>query len=221
MKKVSFIIVYLIFVLLFISYLCLPISSAGIKLLCILAIAMFLYTANFILAKKHPNYSAEIMKWAFLSLFILYIYFLITLVLFDGYFGRKGFSDLSYYDITQIKEHAQNNLNHIPFKTIFHFFSDETGNRAFVVNIIGNLAAFAPFGFFIPLLFRKVNNSLKLVLSVSLIVIVVELLQLILLTGSCDIDDVILNTLGAYIVYVILKIPFIEKAVNKFTFCNS
>ena len=39
----------------------------------------------------------------------------------------------------------------------------------------------------------------------AVFVLVVELLQMLLLTGSCDIDDWILNVSGAFLGYMLFK----------------
>jgi glycopeptide antibiotics resistance protein len=63
-----------------------------------------------------------------------------------------------------------------------------------------------PLGFLLPLLFFKFN-SLKKVFLVSVVVSVcIELLQFILSVGSLDIDDVILNTIGGILGYLILYV---------------
>ena len=42
----------------------------------------------------------------------------------------------------------------------------------------------------------------------------VEILQFITYRGSTDIDDVILNTIGAVIVYVLMKTKFAKKLLE-------
>ena len=49
-------------------------------------------------------------------------------------------------------------------------------------------------------------------------VITVELLQLLFLTGSSDIDDVILNTAGAMLLYGVLRIKGVSRFISKITF---
>ena len=48
--------------------------------------------------------------------------------------------------------------------------------------------------------------------------IAVELLQLLLLTGASDIDDVILNVTGAMCFYAVLRIKKVSRIISKFTF---
>ena len=53
---------------------------------------------------------------------------------------------------------------------------------------------------------------------VLLSVIAVELLQFVFLTGSSDVDDVILNSMGALIMYAALRSRPISRALSKITF---
>jgi len=69
-------------------------------------------------------------------------------------------------------------------------------------------------GFFIPTLFKKIDNFKKFAVLIISIVIFVELTQLITKTGICDIDDVILNVGGALIMYMILQIPCIKRFIK-------
>jgi len=67
----------------------------------------------------------------------------------------------------------------------------------FTFNLLGNIAVFVPFGFFVPLLWKKMNFG-KTVLSGALLSVSIEFIQLFM-PRFTDIDDVILNTLGTLI----------------------
>lgn len=60
---------------------------------------------------------------------------------------------------------------------------------------LGNLIAFIPFGLVIPLLFR--TGFARFILSFIAIISILELLQMLTRLGSFDINDIILNTIGA------------------------
>ena len=45
--------------------------------------------------------------------------------------------------------------------------------------------------------------------------LLVEVLQFITYRGATDIDDVILNTMGAVIIYLIMKTKFAKKLLEK------
>lgn len=64
---------------------------------------------------------------------------------------------------------------------------------------MGNFIAFIPFGIIIPLLFR--TRFLQFVLLFILSIGVLETLQMLSRLGSFDINDIILNTLGAVVGY--------------------
>ena len=68
-----------------------------------------------------------------------------------------------------------------------------------VYNIGGNIAMFVPLGFFLRALFPGCRSFLRCMGTVALIMSTVELCQLLTLRGFCEVDDVMLNVLGAAI----------------------
>lgn len=172
--------------------------------LCLIAVftaawyASLLSSRKFIDNKKYSVYKLTV----FYIYFALYCFFLCDLVLFDQYFGRQA------ENIT-LFEHIKSSVNLIPFKTIIGFFIDlfkgVIGLKSFLVNILGNIAAFAPFGFFLPFLFKRQRKTPVFIITTFLIITAVELLQMLTMTGACDIDDLILNLCGAYFLYFIYK----------------
>ena len=117
-------------------------------------------------------------------LFCIYLVVLSYLLFFAESFGRGAARDYRY--------------NFMPFAEIrrYLFYWETIGLTGVLVNLLGNIVAFMPFGYFLSSL---TNNRLK-VLSVTLFSlefsILVEAIQLMTRLGSCDVDDVILNTLG-------------------------
>lgn len=93
-------------------------------------------------------------------------------------------------------------VNLIPFHSIGGWISHQS-LRDFIVNNIGNVVLFIPFGFMLPLRSKKVNRLSKSLLIGMLFSIVIELVQLTMPNRWTDIDDVILNTLGAGIGYIL------------------
>jgi glycopeptide antibiotics resistance protein len=75
----------------------------------------------------------------------------------------------------------------------------------FITDLFGNIALFMPLPFFLVFIFHV--NSLRKTIRIAIIISVcIELIQFIFSIGVADIDDVILNTLGAIIGGVILKL---------------
>lgn len=66
-----------------------------------------------------------------------------------------------------------------------------------VANLAGNLCLFVPLGVFLPRLFRKMEAFRLFFPCVLLLVAAVELLQMLTGLGACDVDDLLLNTIGA------------------------
>ncbi len=104
---------------------------------------------------------------------------------------------------------AARSYNLVPFKTIGEFWRilrESVGvehAEALVIfaiaNLLGNVVLFIPLGLF-PLLLRKKSTSVWRVPTCCLgAVIAVELAQYATGLGSADIDDLILNMLGAAI----------------------
>jgi glycopeptide antibiotics resistance protein len=90
-------------------------------------------------------------------------------------------------------------LNLVPFKTIVLDLKD--GGRAMVVNFLGNLVAFVPLGFLVPLLRESRAGAQGIaVLSIALSLLI-ETLQYLSGSRVADIDDVVLNTLGGLLGY--------------------
>ena len=94
--------------------------------------------------------------------------------------------------------------NLVPFLEIKRFiiFRKKLGMTAVVVNLLGNIAAFLPFGFFLPFLSQK-NRSFAYVTLISFeFSLLIECIQLVSKVGSFDVDDMILNTLGGSLGYL-------------------
>ncbi len=143
--------------------------------------------------------SETIIKTAFLLYIILMLW-----LLFGQRMGREPFG--SYWEV------VNSSINFIPFKTIKLFiraiqgsFSEYTVRHS-IINLAGNVIMFVPLGFFIPSVFSKYSSFLKCMLICSIGIIIVEIVQLFTLLGSCDIDDFILNVAGAIIGYGIFRI---------------
>jgi len=123
------------------------------------------------------------MKKCFAVLIFFYTIFLLYMMFFDS--GREA-SDCFYF---QLK----------PFYTIYIFFSDgHMKDKDFLVNIIGNIFAFSPFGW-LGLCIRKFNRPFPITLFFIVIITLIEFTQYYTGRGVADIDDVFLNTLGMMI----------------------
>jgi len=126
-----------------------------------------------------------------------YIVLLVYMCFFAEMFGRTYIS--SYY-----------RYNLVPFKEIKRFTTHyaEIGIRTVLINIAGNVVAFMPLGFLLPLIAGKRLKFWAVTLISFGLSLGIELTQLVTRVGCCDVDDLILNTLGGaagYVCYVIFR----------------
>ena len=74
------------------------------------------------------------------------------------------------------------------------------------VNLAGNVVMFIPLGAFAALFDGEKASFWRCMARSAAIIISVELIQLVTMLGTCDIDDLILNMVGAAIGYGIYKL---------------
>lgn len=164
---------------------------------------------------------AFIVKSIIVILFLIYIFALVDFTLINDSFGRK-ISFIFSADELSVKEYLSQKINFVPFDTVKLFLNayknDSLNTHVVFENIFGNLVVFMPLAFFIPNIFKRVNNFGKFLILITLCVLLIEVLQIVFLTGSADIDDLILNVGGASAAYGILNIPKVKRIVNKITF---
>lgn len=191
--------------------------NTNIRLVLLFIACILIYINGYILTKK-LNYNKKVLKLNLIIYFIIYIVIICTLTLFDELYGRNGLI-VANWNKELLEYYINNSFNIIPFRTIKLFVSGY--NRGivsfndFIVNVIGNFLAFMPFAIFIPLIFKKINKYYKFLITMIFIVVIIEVLQFITMSGACDIDDLILNVLGASIIYFIIKIKPVNKFINK------
>ncbi len=139
-------------------------------------------------------------------LFVLYIILLAYFLFFSERYGRTISSDEYKYNLTLFKEVKR-----------FIYYREILGYESFIVNIFGNVLAFAPFGFGLPIISagnRKLLNIVLLSLEFSL---TIELIQLIFKVGIFDVDDIFLNTIGGILGGICFILCYkIIKSIKKF-----
>ena len=133
--------------------------------------------------------------------FILYCALMLWLL-----FDRNRYDPaIPYWD------QVQQNMNLTPFHTIRLyvrlFLNSERPVlvKVAAVNLLGNVAMFIPLGFLLPKAFPRMNRLWKVLLTTALTITAVEIIQLMGMVGSCDVDDLILNVCGAALGYWIVK----------------
>lgn len=91
--------------------------------------------------------------------------------------------------------------NLIPFNTIknYIYYFSYFGFKNWIINLLGNIVVFTPFGILLPMINNRLQKIHVFLLTFLLLITLLEAAQLFFRVGSFDIDDIILNTVGALI----------------------
>ncbi|MGE6596191.1 VanZ family protein [Bacillus proteolyticus] len=147
-------------------------------------------------------------QWIGWGLFLPYSFVL----LFKLLLGRPAvyFDSLKYFFETGDWHFIHGGLiNLVPLKSTIRYLNgfdlthllDPYNIDIVLMNTLGNVIIFIPFGFLLPLLFKQINNVKMASKIFTLFILLIESLQLLTFSGIFDIDDIILNMLGALIGY--------------------
>ena len=139
-----------------------------------------------------------------IGLFAIYLSNLIYLLFIDGGLGRQ----LRFLD--SLDDYVSENVNLIPFHTIMLYVNcykmGTLSMRLIIINLVGNIVAFVPMGFFVAYLFKHERKFRNFFLTMTFIILLIEFTQVYTMTGSGDIDDYILNMIGCLIGFIMVKI---------------
>lgn len=121
-----------------------------------------------------------------------YLILLFYFLFFSEGFGRINTESEYRYNLTLFREIKR-----------FIEYRDILGFRAVFLNLAGNVIAFMPFGFLWPLLRDYRTNWFVTTMSAFLFSLFAESVQLVLKLGSFDVDDLLLNTIGGLLGYIV------------------
>lgn len=125
-------------------------------------------------------YTPLVLYFGFIIIFLVTRLFLISLFLGNKYLNPQRLP-------------RQYNL--VPFATITMYINPDNQRSAFL-DVIGNILLFVPMGIYIHALTCRKKIWIPVALSL-LSTILIETAQFVLATGSFDIDDIMMNFLGA------------------------
>ncbi|EDX67264.1 VanZ family protein [Bacillus cereus] len=152
--------------------------------------------------KAMQSSTQKYVQWIGWGLFLPYSFVL----LFKLLLGRSAFyfGNLTYFFETGDWHSIHGGLiNLVPFRSTIRYLTEFDSYNIDIVlmNTLGNVIIFIPFGFLLPLLFKQINN-VKMASKIFIkFILLIESLQLLTFTGVFDIDDIMLNMLGALIGY--------------------
>lgn len=137
--------------------------------------------------------------------FGLYLLLLIYLMFFAEEWGRSMLEGDYRYNLTPFREISR----------YLKFYRQIGAGRVFW-NLFGNVLGFIPYGALLPAIRRKRMGFLKTALLSFELTLFIEVSQLILRVGSCDVDDMILNTLGGCIGYGVYRLVFQKRGKGQY-----
>ncbi|MCM1257926.1 MAG: VanZ family protein [Roseburia sp.] len=133
--------------------------------------------------------------WLRETVMALFFSFLAVLLFFTLFDGLRPKADFFSQGAARILKGEKINL--IPFRTIRECFYHMSLDR-FLINIIGNIIMFLPWGFSLPFLWEKFRSLSKMAALSLLLPVCIETSQ-IFVGRTVDVDDVILNFLGGFL----------------------
>lgn len=131
-------------------------------------------------------------KSLWVILFITYLILLFYFLFFSEGLGRISMETEYRYNLTLFREIKR----FIEYRHILGF-------KAVFLNVMGNVIAFMPFGFLWPPLMDYKTNWFTTTLCAFLFSLFAESVQLFFKLGSFDVDDLLLNTIGGFLGYII------------------
>ncbi|MCQ6276803.1 VanZ family protein [Bacillus sp. V3B] len=152
----------------------------------------------------------KVIKTVFGISFVFYLLALVVLL----FLGSRGYiwTDLS------LIEYIKNSSNFVPFKTISTYITaifDGSMNMDIPIkNLFGNFFMFLPMGIYLPYFIKKINKISVFTISMIILLFAIEVIQVITRRGSFDIDDFILNMVGALIGFGIWKTKVVQKLLK-------
>jgi len=150
----------------------------------------------------------KVFKVIFAISFVFYMF-----VLFSILYLRPNFQHgWSYF------KYIKYSINIIPFKNISRYITALcTGSMNIstpITNLGGNLILLFPMGFYLPFFIKKIKKVITFSIWMIIIIFFLEVIQLCTGRGAFDIDDIILNTVGAILGFLIWKTKLIQKLLK-------
>lgn len=104
-------------------------------------------------------------------------------------------------------------VNLFPLVNLFDYDS----RRDLLLNVFGNIAMFIPSGIVLPIIYKRLDSFVKVILAGGGISLCIEIIQLPFSVRASDIDDLILNTVGVMLGYGIYAfIRCLKRTKRKF-----
>lgn len=181
-----------------------PYQLTGTRRMMMLALT-FLLLYGWIGVEVWVRKQQSIFQMATQSTFFVYVFTVLTLTGIFILFREVSVHD--WWNRVNIRVHRKDRVN----VELFRIFSIY---RLTNTQILGNFFMLMPLGIYLPLLYKRVSHLVAVAVVAFLVSACIECLQLITSYRSADVDDILLNTAGAVVGFIIFKILFfISKSV--------
>jgi glycopeptide antibiotics resistance protein len=141
------------------------------------------------------------------SSFYVYVFAVLTLT---GYFILfKEVSSHGWWDKVLHRLDTRNRVNLVPFQ-MFKIY------KTLDKQVVGNFVMLLPLGIYLPLMYKRIKGFFPVAIVSLMVSVSIELMQLATSYRSTDIDDVMLNTSGAcvgFILFAIVRAMVAQKPV--------
>ncbi len=148
----------------------------------------------------------KIIWWVYIALLLVFV-----VVKFKG----------SFYELTdRISTYSMQgsiNYNLIPFRSMSTQIKYITQWWA-LKNLLGNIIPFIPFGFLLPIAYKKFSSTISVFFTGLASILLIEIFQFLTKLGTFDVDDIILNMIGivcGYLMFLVIKRLFVRDEVMR------
>ena len=144
----------------------------------------------------------KILWWVYIALLFVFV-----VVKFKG----------SFYELSdRINTYSMQgsiNYNLIPFRSMSAQIERITQWWA-LKNLLGNIIPFIPFGFLLPVTYKKFSSAISIFVIGLASILLIEIFQFFTKLGNFDVDDIILNMIGivcGYVIFLVINRLFVRK----------
>ena len=144
----------------------------------------------------------KILWWVYIALLFVFV-----VVKFKG----------SFYELSdRVNTYSMQgsiNYNLIPFRSMSAQIERITQWWA-LKNLLGNIIPFIPFGFLLPVTYKKFSSAISVFVIGLASILVIESFQFFTKLGSFDVDDIILNMtviVCGYVIFLVTNRLFIRR----------
>lgn len=131
--------------------------------------------------------------------FIVYLFLLMYFLFFADRVGIQSFEEREYhYNLVFLQEIKR-----------FWMYREQLGIWSVLLNLLGNVVGFIPFGFILPIIHRDIRRFFFITFSGFTLSLCVETIQLVTKLGCFDVDDLIMNTLGTALGYLLFAVIYL------------